>query len=345
MDNIRLSEDDKNIIILDQTKLPGEISYLNLNKREEMYDAIFHLKVRGAPAIGIFAAYAIYVLAQQSQCLDFESFYNGLQKDKAYLMSSRPTAVNLSWALDRMLLTAFCSRQHPLKGIVEQLGMEARKIHQEDRDMCRTIAEYGLSLLKDGDGLLTHCNAGPLATSSYGTALGPMLLGKEKGMEFHIFADETRPLLQGARLTSFELQRAGIDVTLICDNMASLVMKNGWVQACLVGCDRVAANGDTANKIGTSQVAILAGYYHIPFYVLGPTSTIDLNCKTGADIPIELRSEVEIKEKFYKQPVALPEVKCYNPAFDVTDHSLITAFITEKGICREPYTQSLKALF
>lgn len=211
--------------------------------------------------------------------------------------------------------------------------------------MCRAISEYGLSLLKDGDGILTHCNAGPLATSRYGTALGPLFLGKERGMEFHVFADETRPLLQGARLTSYELYKAGIDVTLICDNMASLVMKNGWIQACLVGCDRVAANGDTANKIGTSGVAILAKHYGIPFYVLGPTSTIDLSCKTGADIEIELRSPDEIKKKFYEQPMAPEEVKCYNPAFDVTDHTLIDAIVTEKGICRAPYTESLAALF
>ena len=211
--------------------------------------------------------------------------------------------------------------------------------------MCRSISEHGLALLKDGDGILTHCNAGPLATSRYGTALGPLFLGKEKGMQLTVFADETRPLLQGARLTSYELQRAGIDVTLICDNMASIVMKNGWVQACLVGCDRVAANGATANKIGTSGVAILAKHYGIPFYVLGPTSTIDLSCKSGDDIQIELRDGAEIREKFYAEPMALPEVKCYNPAFDVTDHALITGIVTEKGVCYPPYTESLAALF
>lgn len=211
-------------------------------------------------------------------------------------------------------------------------------------DMCRRISEYGLSLIKNGDGILTHCNAGPLATSRYGTALGPLFLGKERGMEFKVFADETRPLLQGARLTSYELEQGGIDVTLICDNMASMVMKNGWVQACFVGCDRVAANGDTANKIGTSGVAILADYYHIPFYVLGPSSTIDLNCPTGAHIPIELRPPEEIKEQFYKQPMALPKTKCYNPAFDVTDHSLITAIVTDQGIFRAPYTESLAGI-
>lgn len=232
-----------------------------------------------------------------------------------------------------------------MREILELLGRECRAIHEEDIAMCKAISRYGLSLLKDGDGILTHCNAGPLATSCYGTALGPLILGKELGMNFHVYADETRPLLQGARLTSYELNKAGIDVTLICDNMASMVMKNGWVQACFVGCDRVAANGDTANKIGTSGVAILAKYYGIPFYVLGPTSTIDLSCKTGADIKIEERSPDEIKKMFYKEPMAPEEVKCFNPAFDVTDHTLIAGIVTEKGICRAPSEESLAALF
>jgi methylthioribose-1-phosphate isomerase len=229
--------------------------------------------------------------------------------------------------------------------ILKLLEAECRDIHAEDIKMCAAISEFGLTLIKDGDGILTHCNAGPLATSRYGTALGPLFLGKERGLNFKVFADETRPLLQGARLTAYELEKAGIDVTLICDNMASIVMKNGWIQACFVGCDRIAANGDAANKIGTSQVAILAKHYGIPFYVLGPTSTIDLNCKTGEDIEIELRDPDEIKVKFYKEPMALKEVKCYNPAFDVTDHNLITAIVTEKGICYAPFEESIAALF
>ena len=211
--------------------------------------------------------------------------------------------------------------------------------------MCRRIAEYGLSLINDGDGILTHCNAGPLATSEYGTALGPILLGTEQGMSFHVFADETRPLLQGARLTAYELTKAGVDVTLICDNMASLVMKNGWVQACFVGCDRVAANGDFANKIGTSGVAVLARYYGIPFYTLGPTSTIDMSCATGDDIRIELRDPEEIRSLWYREAMALPETKCYNPAFDVTDHELVTAIVTDRGIVYPPFDVNLKKLF
>ncbi|MBR0104482.1 MAG: s-methyl-5-thioribose-1-phosphate isomerase, partial [Firmicutes bacterium] len=207
------------------------------------------------------------------------------------------------------------------------------------------ISEYGLTLVKEGDGILTHCNAGPLATSRYGTGLGTLFLAKERGIELKAFCDETRPLLQGARLTTYELQKAGIDCTLICDNMASIVMKEGKINACFVGCDRVAANGDVANKIGTSGVAILAKHYGIPFYVFCPSSTIDFNCETGADIKIEQRAPEEIKEKFYVEPMALPEVKCYNPAFDVTDNELVTAIVTEKGICRSPYKENLAALF
>lgn len=346
-ENVRLSEDGKAVVILDQTQLPNVTEFLTLDTPKKMYDAIFELQVRGAPAIGICAGYCMYVLSGQiaEETKDYEGFLAKFREQKEYLNSSRPTAVNLSWALNRMENTVVANKERSVEEIVEILGAEAKEIQAEDQRMCRAISEYGLSLIKDGDGILTHCNAGPLATSSYGTALGPLFLGKERGMNFHVFSDETRPLLQGARLTSYELQKAGIDVTLICDNMASIVMKNGWVQACFVGCDRVAANGDAANKIGTSGVAILAKYYGIPFYVLGPTSTIDMNCKTGADIKIELRNPDEIKKKFYEEPMALEEVKCYNPAFDVTDHELIAGIITEKGICRAPYTESLVKLF
>lgn len=341
-DHVHLSEDGTAVIILDQTRLPNHTEYLTLRTAEEMFEAISLLRVRGAPAIGICAAYDLYVLAQQISAASQAEFLQCLEKSAAYLASSRPTAVNLQWALDRMLR---CARSAEYSSVLDALHAECIAIHEEDIRMCRAIAAHGLSVLKDGDGVLTHCNAGPLATSRYGTALGPLFLAKEKGMNLHVFADETRPLLQGARLTSYELHRAGIDVTLICDNMASLVMKNGWIQACFVGCDRVAANGDTANKIGTSGVAILAKHYGIPFYVLGPTSTIDLNCPTGEDIPIEQRDPSEIREKFYTEAMALPEIRCYNPAFDVTDHTLISGIITEYGICRAPYTESLQTIF
>ena len=344
MRNIALNETGDRVVILDQTRLPGSVTYLELGTAEEIYDAIRRLKVRGAPAIGICAAFGMYVLSLSMPRESYEEFSKEFSRAKEYIGSSRPTAVNLGWALQRMERIVSEHPGAPVSEICVKLKKEALEIQQEDMDMCRRISEYGLSLIKNGDGILTHCNAGPLATSRYGTALGPLFLGKERGMEFKVFADETRPLLQGARLTSYELEQGGIDVTLICDNMASMVMKNGWVQACFVGCDRVAANGDTANKIGTSGVAILADYYHIPFYVLGPSSTIDLNCPTGAHIPIELRPPEEIKEQFYEQPMALPKTKCYNPAFDVTDHSLITAIVTDQGIFRAPYTESLAGI-
>lgn len=345
MKNVRLNEDGTAVIIVDQTQLPNRLEYITLSTPKEMYDAIFELKVRGAPAIGICAGYCIYCLAKTIQTENYEEFYQAFKRYKEYLDSSRPTAVNLSWALNRMEQVVINNMDKDIVFIIDLLHDEAIMIQKEDSEMCRAIAEYGLSLIKDGDGILTHCNAGPLATSEYGTALGPLILGKEKGMNFKVFADETRPLLQGARLTAFELDQAGIDVTLICDNMSGMVMKNGWVQACFVGCDRIAANGDTANKIGTSTVAILAKYYNIPFYVLGPTSTIDLTCQSGEDIEIELRSPDEIKEKFYEQPMAPKNVACYNPAFDVTDHTLISGIITEHGICRAPYNESLSNLF
>lgn len=311
------------LFVLDQTKLPNEEIYFTPKTKEDYYYAIKTLQVRGAPAIGIFAGYAMAMLDENKEEL------------KAYLDSCRPTAVNLSYATSRML-KAYKDGKNLLD--------EATAIHNEDIEMCRKISEYGLSLLHDGDGVLTHCNAGELATSKYGTGLGPLILGAEKGYNFHAYVDETRPLLQGARLTSYELEKAGIDTTLICDNMASLVMKQGKINAVLVGTDRIAANGDIANKIGTSGVAILAKYYGIPFYVLGPYSTIDYKCKTGDDIVIEERKQSEIKEMWYKKPMALPETKCYNPAFDVTDNSLITAIITDRGILRAPYRESLERI-
>lgn len=343
VENIRYDKAEETLYIIDQTLLPNQEREISLRTAEEMYEAIKALRVRGAPAIGICAAYCLYVLARSIP--EGEDFQARLAEYADYLVSARPTAVNLSWAVRSMEKTARAHRDEPRAAVLEALYEKAAAIHRDDIEKCTKISEYGLTLVKNGDGILTHCNAGPLATSRYGTALGPILLGTERGMTFHVFSDETRPLLQGARLTSYELQRAGVGVTLICDNMASIVMKNGWVQACFVGCDRVAANGDTANKIGTSGVAILAKHYGIPFYVLGPTSTIDMACPDGAHIPIEERDPEEIKTMWYETPMALPEVKCYNPAFDVTDHDLITAIVTEKGICRPPYTKSLAALF
>ena len=345
IDNVRLSDDGRAVRILDQSRLPNETVYLELSQAEDLYEAIHALRVRGAPAIGIFAGYAMYVLARQTKAAQFGDFIQECRRHHAYLNSSRPTAVNLKHMLDRMLAVAESRPCMDIDSILESMRQAAIAIHQEDIAMCTAISRHGLSLVKEGDGVLTHCNAGPLATSRYGTALGPLFLAKEEGITLHAWCDETRPLLQGARLTAYELQRAGIDCTLICDNMASIVMKEGKINACFVGCDRVARNGDTANKIGTSGVAILAKHYGIPFYVLGPSSTIDFTCPDGDHIPIELRDGEEIKSKFFEQPSSLPEVKCYNPAFDVTDHDLITAIVTERGICYPPFEDSLAALF
>lgn len=345
IDNVRLSDDGRAVRIMDQSLLPNETIYLELQTPEELYEAIATLRVRGAPAIGIFAGYALYVLALQTKATSYADFLAECQKNRDYLNSSRPTAVNLRHMLDRVLAVVQSMPCADISAIQAAMGQMAKAIHEEDIAMCTAISEYGLSLVKAGDGILTHCNAGPLATSRYGTGLGPLFLAQERGIPLHAFCDETRPLLQGARLTAYELQRAGIDCTLICDNMASLVMKQGKINACFVGCDRVARNGDTANKIGTSGVAILAKHYGIPFYVLGPSSTIDFTCPDGDHIPIELRDGAEIKEKFFSKPSSLPEVKCYNPAFDVTDHELITAIVTEKGICYPPFAESFAKLF
>lgn len=345
IDNVRLSDDGRAVRILDQSLLPNETIYLELQTPEALYEAIATLRVRGAPAIGIFAGYALYVLALQTKTTSYADFLAECQKNRDYLNSSRPTAVNLRHMLDRVLAVVQSMPCADISAIQAAMGQMAKAIHEEDIAMCTAISEYGLSLVKAGDGILTHCNAGPLATSRYGTGLGPLFLAQERGIPLHAFCDETRPLLQGARLTAYELQRAGIDCTLICDNMASLVMKQGKINACFVGCDRVARNGDTANKIGTSGVAILAKHYGIPFYVLGPSSTIDFTCPDGDHIPIELRDGAEIKEKFFSRPSSLPEVKCYNPAFDVTDHELITAIVTEKGICYPPFAESFAKLF
>ncbi len=343
--SVHLSEDGRSVVILDQTKLPNRQEWLSLYRIDELCAAIKSLAVRGAPAIGIFAGYAVYVLAVRKETEDPDALRAYLEAEGETLSRARPTAVNLSWAVSRMLRALRDNPGADVSRIRSLLREEALAIHDEDIRMCTRISEYGLSLVKPGDGILTHCNAGPLATSKYGTAIGPVLLGKERGIDLKVFSDETRPLLQGARLTSYELQRAGVDVTLICDNMASIVMKNGWVQACFVGCDRIAANGDFANKIGTSGVAILARHYGIPFYTLGPTSTIDMNCPTGDDIRIEQRDPEEIKTMWYREPMALPEVKCYNPAFDVTDHELVTAIVTDRGIVYPPFDVNLQKLF
>lgn len=365
---VELDKNDNSVIIIDQTLLPGKTELIQLKTAQEIWDAIYLLKVRGAPAIGVAAAFGLYVLSVNiaDELMDgaYDSeitalFYKEFSKQKEYLNSSRPTAVNLSWALNRMdracqnAINAIpkdtpddkSSARALLTPLLDALYEEAVAIQGEDIDTCKKIGEYGLSLIKPGFGILTHCNAGQLATSRYGTATAPIYLAHERGYDMKVFADETRPLLQGARLTAYELFSAGIDVTLICDNMSGLVMRNGWINAVFVGCDRVAANGDVANKIGTSVVAAVAKRYNVPFYVCAPTSTIDLSTKTGNDINIEQRPPEEVTDMWYKEKMAPEGIKVYNPAFDITDNELITAIITERGIVRAPFDKSLALLF
>lgn len=336
-ETVALDEEKCALVIIDQTKLPYSTELLTITDLKELWDAIYLLKVRGAPAIGVAAAIGIYVYACSLSVSRYEDFAETVEKACDYLNSSRPTAVNLSWALNRMQKVVTGHRGEDVTALKALLRDEALRIKEEDTAMCRSIGEYGLSLIQDGFGLLTHCNAGQLATSKYGTATAPMYLAHEKGYHIRVYCDETRPLLQGARLTAYELSSAGLDVTLLCDNMAGSLMQQGLIDAVFVGCDRVARNGDAANKIGTSVVATLAHYHHIPFYVCAPSSTIDLHTATGADIRIEQRPPEEVTEMWYQRRMAPQNIKVYNPAFDVTDHSLITAIITEKGICYPPY--------
>lgn len=354
-ETVDIDLESKELVIIDQTLLPGRTEIIRLSTAKEIWDAIYLLKVRGAPAIGVAAAMGLYILATKIEADDYDAFYAEFVKQRDYLDSSRPTAVNLHWALTRMdklanktieeLKDTGVAYTDGCEKLLDTLKDEAVAIKDEDIWVCKTIGEYGLSLVKPGDGILTHCNAGQLATCKYGTATAPIYLGHEKGYNFKVYADETRPLLQGARLTAYELHSAGIDVTLQCDNMSATAMRNGWIQAVFVGCDRVAANGDTANKIGTSMVALAAKRYGVPFYICAPTSTIDMNTPTGADIKIEERKPEEVTEMWYAERMAPEGVKVFNPAFDVTDADLISGIITEYGIARYPFTEDFKEIF
>lgn len=329
--------------LLDQTLLPTQTVYVDLTDEKQTWDAIKRLVVRGAPAIGVAAAFGVY-LGVRNASGDVMGRVNEVCD---YLATSRPTAVNLFWAIERIRKVATASSTDQIK---QNILAECQKMAAEDSAICRAIGEQGYALLQklprrdDGSlGLLTHCNAGALATVEWGTALAPMFVAHERGMKLSVFADETRPLLQGSRITAFELQQANIPVTVICDNMAATVMSQKKVQAVIVGTDRVAANGDVANKIGTMGVAILAKHFGIPFYVACPTSTIDLSLATGAQIPIEERAAEEITRGMGKQ-TAPTGVNVFNPAFDVTPNELVTAIITEHGIAQSPYKDSLRGM-
>lgn len=331
-ETVHFDTEHNRLLLLDQTKLPNETVVLSLNRLDEMVEAISALRVRGAPAIGVAAAIGLAVLSNESTAQTPTAFQAEFRNNAAVLEKARPTAVNLSWAVTEMRTVQKLYEGKPISAQKAALTARALELHAEDIAVCRKIGEYGAALLQNCDAVLTHCNAGRLATVKYGTALAPVYVAKEQGHTMKVFADETRPLLQGARLTAYELCEAGVDVTVLCDNMASYAMQNGLVQAVLVGCDRVAHNGDTANKIGTSGVAILAKHYGIPFYVCAPFSTIDLRTPTASEIPIEQRDGEELRSLWYESPKIPQNAKTMNPAFDVTDHSLITAFITEKGV-------------
>ncbi len=334
---------DGEVRLIDQTRLPTQYRLIKCTSAREMWRAIRTLQVRGAPALGVAGALGTVLGVRNSRARTFRDFRRDLRKVTRYLGSARPTAVNLFWALERMERTAEATRDLPLKRLKERLLQEAISIIEEDRSICRAIGRNGSVLIPKKATILTHCNAGALATAGYGTALALIFRAKEEGKNIRVFVDETRPLLQGARLTTWELMRSGLDVTLICDDMAALVMKEGKVDLVIVGADRIAANGDTANKIGTYSLAVLAREHKIPFYVAAPVSTFDDKISDGNQIPIEERPSAEVTDWWGKRTAA-SGVKVYNPAFDVTPARYITAIVTEKGIIRRPNARNIKKI-
>jgi methylthioribose-1-phosphate isomerase len=328
--------------MIDQTLLPERLEYIDCRDVDTVWHAIRRLSVRGAPAIGIAAAMGLVLAVRDHPSDNRADFLDKLKAASDYLAGARPTAVNLFWALERMTRVAHENPEANVDRLKRRLLDEAKLIRDEDAAMCRAIGLVGEPLIPEGGGVLTHCNAGGLATAEYGTALAPLYVAHEKGRAIRVFADETRPLLQGSRLTAWELQRAGIDVTVLCDNMAAEVMRDGKIDMVITGADRVAANGDAANKIGTYGVAVLAHAHDIPFYVAAPSSTFDLNTPTGSDIPIEQRSDEEVRRGFGRQTV--PDgVKCHCPAFDVTPARLIRGLITEKGLISPVTAEAIAA--
>ncbi len=327
------------VIILDQTKLPSQELYIELSSIDQIVEAIVKLRVRGAPALGVVASLGISLVISKKDFSNVEQLIVCFNDYYQKLIESRPTAVNLKNGLDRVkeALNSSVERGLDLNGIKCELINEAIQIKNEDIEANIKMAEHGLSLIKHNYRILTYCNAGHLAVSRFGTALSPIYLGHKKGYNIHVFSCETRPLLQGSRLTMYELNRAGVSCSLICDNMVSYMMQSGEIDCVIVGCDRVAKNGDVANKIGTSMVAILAKYYNIPFYVIGPSSTLDHFADCGKDIIVEQRAKEEVTDLFFKESVAPKGVDVKNPAFDITSAELITAIITENGVYKYPY--------
>jgi methylthioribose-1-phosphate isomerase len=331
------------LTIIDQRMLPLKIRTIEADSIKDVYSCIQTLAVRGAPAIGVFAAYGLVIGVKKLKPAEKKYFFKQLFRIIDYLKSSRPTAVNLSWALDRMKNVACDNYAKKISTITGILLKEAKVIHREDKAQCEKIGAHGAKLIKNGDAILTHCNAGCLATTGSGTALAVIYKAKQQGKKINVYIDETRPLLQGARLSAWEMQQRGVDITLICDNMSGFIMKQGKVDKVIVGADRIARNGDTANKIGTYSLAVLAKAHNIPFYVAAPSSTFDFTLKNGREIPIEQRSQEEVKKimNVYHAP---KKVKAYNPAFDITPADYISAIITEKGVIERPCSRKLKRL-
>ncbi len=329
--------------VLDQTLLPGEEKYLTLKSVEEVWEAIISLRVRGAPLLGVVGAFGVYIGIRNSAAKSREEFLREVNKVIDYIGSSRPTAVNLFWAMQRIKEKVSKHTTLSVQELKRIILSEAIAILKEDDEICRGIGISGAEIIKDGDSILTHCNAGGLATSGYGTALAVLYRAREEGKSFRVYADETRPLLQGARLTCWELVKAGIETYLICDDMAGEVMREAKVNKVIVGADRIASNGDTANKIGSYSLAVLAHYHNIPFYIAAPLSTVDWELSNGEGIPIELRREDEVTHCRGVE-IAPCGVKVYNPAFDVVPNKLITGIITEKGIVYPPYEKNLPLL-
>ncbi len=332
--------ENRKLYIIDQTLLPTDLIHISIETLEEAEEAIKLLKIRGAPALGIFAGFALVSILIHKKPKSVIDAIEILENSAIAMKKTRPTAVNLSWAIDRMMKIVYSSRQESISNLISRLEQEALDIYQEETNACRQIGIYGNSLINNNSTILTHCNAGALATGEYGTALSPIYIASKEGKKIHVFVDETRPLLQGARLTAWELQYAGIPVTLICDNMAGQVMKEKRVDMVIVGADRIAKNGDAANKIGTYSLSILAKYHGVPFYISAPSSTFDLNISDGSQIPIEERNPNEIC--FFNNKRNAPEgISVYNPAFDVTPAENITAFITEKGLIYPPFEKNI----
>jgi methylthioribose-1-phosphate isomerase len=335
---------NQKIKIVDQTKLPLKLEYLYIKDVKSLWQAIKKMQIRGAPALGAAAGWGMYLGIKDSKARHFSVFSRQLDRLARYLASSRPTARNLFWGIERICSVAVRNKHKSIFKIKRLIFKEAEKIAREDKATCRRIGYYGSKLVKSGDRILTLCNAGIFATIDYGTALGVIYRAKADGKKTQVYVCETRPILQGARLSAWELKKNGIDVTLICDNMAATLMKQGKIDKVITGADRIAANGDTANKIGTYNLAVLSNFHHIPFYVAAPRSTFDLSIKTGAQIVIEERPASEVSELFFKKPIAPKGVQVFNPAFDVTPHNLITALITDKGIIKPPDRRNISAI-